>query len=145
MRKQLLQLSHYLCSLNSNIVGVSTEPRLCSNREPLFPDRYCSQLYREASGGREQHAPNVLTSKALEGTWMVCACVCQPRAAHFVLVAKVRKKPEIQHSHIYEPFNSLVKAWCLCGEQIGTVLEWPIEQSNTCKTGDDYSVKPFLY
>lgn len=27
------------------------------------------------------------------GNWEGCACVCQPRAAHFVLVAKVRKKP----------------------------------------------------
>lgn len=54
-------------------------------------------LTNAASIGREQQALNAQTGKALEGIWM--GCVCQPKAAHFGLLAELRKKTQIQHSH----------------------------------------------
>lgn len=44
----------------------------------------------EANRGREQQALNLQTTKAQEGTWI--GRVCQPKAAHFGLLAELRKK-----------------------------------------------------
>lgn len=65
----------------------------------------CTRPDRPAEVGTA--GPECTNQRSLRGNWEGCACVCQPRAAHFVLVAKVRKKPYILHSHTCKLFNSL--------------------------------------
>lgn len=125
---------------DTNIVSVSMEPRLCSYRGAPFPDRYCLHSSRQASRGRNGRpwmCWPVKPGRELRGVFL---CVSQELltlswslkwggsliyytvtpvsfSIHWLLIAPEKNPAETS-------MISAVNAWCLCGEQIGTVLDW---------------------